>query len=594
MPNIGPSIQLTRIHFSFKVPGQLGRIMQLGLLWLSALVAASALADISFVPGDYYTTNRFTGTFGDGPVRTITQHDQTTWQPVGQLTIPPELADEARGLTFGPDSLLYVIVVKDLISSVLAIDSSGVIQQTYPVLGYGLWSDVSFGKVAFDRQYLYIAGPFLVRYRLGDPSSGIILPPPSNGANDVKPLPNGNLLVAETFEINEITVDGALVRNIPLITTNPLHFLYDITSIEFDPVTNNIFIANFLSSVLRMDPSGVLEKDAVFSYPADILVDLSGDLVVSSNGEAPRFFTHDLDRMGTLGEEEQHFVTRYIPWPSISGLPQNALVGEATGPEGGPVSFSLGSNDLEGNANILQVQPSSGSTFPVGTTPVTATAIDRQTHITTAAFDVLVRDTTPPAITAPGSLRIKSAKPKKGQAPNVRVNFADQLFASDLVDGTVTTTATPASGSLFPFGTTTVTVTAQDSHGNKSQTSFPVVLTKSVPKPKKPTVNVSVSPASIAENGNATVTVNATSTNPSRPTVVNYQISGTATPANQFFTLSRGQIVIPAGKSSGSIILHSIPNPLSTGSETATITLTPAGGYTLGKTKSATLTINNR
>src|SRR6185295_11097178 len=44
-------------------------------------------------------------------------------------------------------------------------------------------------------------------------------------------------------------------------------------------------------------------------------------------------------------------------------------------------------------------------------------------------------------------------------------------------DGTVATICTPASGSTFPFGPTTVSCSATDAHGNHSAASFIVTVT---------------------------------------------------------------------------------------------------------------------
>jgi len=48
--------------------------------------------------------------------------------------------------------------------------------------------------------------------------------------------------------------------------------------------------------------------------------------------------------------------------------------------------------------------------------------------------------------------------------------------AVDAVDGRVPVSCSPASGSLFAFGTTTVTCSAQDSSGNVATSTFPVIV----------------------------------------------------------------------------------------------------------------------
>src|SRR2546428_3746868 len=48
--------------------------------------------------------------------------------------------------------------------------------------------------------------------------------------------------------------------------------------------------------------------------------------------------------------------------------------------------------------------------------------------------------------------------------------------ATDLLDGSVAVSCTPASGATFPFGATTVTCTATDSHANVGTKTFTVTV----------------------------------------------------------------------------------------------------------------------
>src|SRR5437763_1527924 len=70
------------------VSGQLGRMAQLGLSLLLAFVAGNASADISFVAGDYYTSEIVPFTQGDPALRTITQYD-----PCFRLPLPAASKD---------------------------------------------------------------------------------------------------------------------------------------------------------------------------------------------------------------------------------------------------------------------------------------------------------------------------------------------------------------------------------------------------------------------------------------------------------------------------------------------------------------------
>jgi hypothetical protein len=77
-----------------------------------------------------------------------------------------------------------------------------------------------------------------------------------------------------------------------------------------------------------------------------------------------------------------------------------------------------------------------------------------------------VTDNTPPVISCPADMQIIG---------NSRCNY--QAAAYDLVDGNLTATCTPQSGSIFPVGTTTVTCTATDGARNNASCSFNVVGT---------------------------------------------------------------------------------------------------------------------
>src|SRR5207244_1373588 len=59
--------------------------------------------------------------------------------------------------------------------------------------------------------------------------------------------------------------------------------------------------------------------------------------------------------------------------------------------------------------------------------------------------------------------------------------FSYSASATDVLDGSVATSCTPASGSTFPFGVTTVTCSATDGHGNTGSASFRVIVVDTTP-----------------------------------------------------------------------------------------------------------------
>jgi hypothetical protein len=82
-------------------------------------------------------------------------------------------------------------------------------------------------------------------------------------------------------------------------------------------------------------------------------------------------------------------------------------------------------------------------------------------------------DTTGPVITTPGDLTVAGST-----AAGANVTF--EVSAVDAVSGNSVAAADPASGSLFPIGTTLVTVTATDAAGNPSTVTFTVTVTAPV------------------------------------------------------------------------------------------------------------------
>jgi hypothetical protein len=90
----------------------------------------------------------------------------------------------------------------------------------------------------------------------------------------------------------------------------------------------------------------------------------------------------------------------------------------------------------------------------------------------TCSFTVTVNDTQPPTITCPANIFV-AAQAHCPPTTSRTVNFT--VTASDNCPG-VTVVCSPASGSIFPVGTTTVTCTATDTSNNTATCSFTVTV----------------------------------------------------------------------------------------------------------------------
>jgi HYR domain len=152
--------------------------------------------------------------------------------------------------------------------------------------------------------------------------------------------------------------------------------------------------------------------------------------------------------------------------PPTLTLPPGQTV-EATGPDGATVSYTVSASDAQDGTLTPSCSPGSGSVFPLGTTPVNCSVTDSGGLTATSSFTVTVQDTTPPTLNLPVNITVKA-----GKAAVVTYTAT----ATDLVDGSVPVSCSPASGSTFNTGTTTVNCSATDAHHNTATGSFTVSL----------------------------------------------------------------------------------------------------------------------
>jgi len=120
--------------------------------------------------------------------------------------------------------------------------------------------------------------------------------------------------------------------------------------------------------------------------------------------------------------------------------------------------------------------PAAGSFFPVGTTTVTCTVSDAAANQSSCSFTVTVNDTQPPSITCPANVTTSNAPNQCGAV----VNYPNAT-ATDNCPGVGTPLCSPASGSFFPVGTTTVTCTVSDAAGNQSSCTFTIRVNDTQP-----------------------------------------------------------------------------------------------------------------
>src|SRR5262249_40869183 len=124
------------------------------------------------------------------------------------------------------------------------------------------------------------------------------------------------------------------------------------------------------------------------------------------------------------------------------------------------------------------------------------------------SFTVTVVDTTPPTIDPHADVSATT-----GDASGTNVTYAPPN-AHDTVDGTFAATCSPASGSHFAVGDTTVHCNAPDAHNNHAtETTFTAHVTLSVNHPPDITVPADITTEATGPSG-AVVTYQASASDP--------------------------------------------------------------------------------
>ena len=175
------------------------------------------------------------------------------------------------------------------------------------------------------------------------------------------------------------------------------------------------------------------------------------------------------------------------------------IIAEATDAEGAVVHF-----DAEGCA------PASGSRFPLGATLV---------ECPQRSFTVRVVDTLPPTIETPANL-VAEATGTNGAV----VDYSPPA-TSDLVDGAGVATCSPAPGTVFALGMTTVTCRAVDARGNAAT---PKTFTVTVSDTTAPTFDA-LADVSVSTNASSAEVVYVT---PTARDAVDGDIAAACTPAS--------------------------------------------------------------
>jgi hypothetical protein len=152
--------------------------------------------------------------------------------------------------------------------------------------------------------------------------------------------------------------------------------------------------------------------------------------------------------------------------PTIT-CPQPIVENAAPGACSKTVDYTFTVGDNCAGPITITTNPPSGSSFNLGTTPVTITATDAAGNSSQCQTTVTVLDVTAPTISCPTNVQT-IALTAAGRPVDYSTPAASDACSAASVQ------CVPASGGIFPVGTSTVTCTATDASTNTAQCSFTV------------------------------------------------------------------------------------------------------------------------
>jgi uncharacterized repeat protein (TIGR01451 family) len=177
------------------------------------------------------------------------------------------------------------------------------------------------------------------------------------------------------------------------------------------------------------------------------------------------------DGHGNTASDDVVFTVNDVTPPSITAPADSSAFadGSCLAPVPNYMTGTVAADNC-GSVTLSQ-SPAPGTLVGYGPHTVTVTANDGHGNTNSDTVVFTVNDNTPPVFTScPTSITIEST------CPSGAIGTYATPTATDNCGVTVTRTAGPASGSVFPIGTTTVTHVANDGHGNTATCTFTVTV----------------------------------------------------------------------------------------------------------------------
>jgi hypothetical protein len=322
-----------------------------------------------------------------------------------------------------------------------------------------------------------------------------LVPPVGNGGytNSTTPTFSANAEPASTLSFTIASGTGTTTltatadsHGLATVTTAPLtDGTYQVTAVAKDKAgnlsstTSSSFIIDTTPPSLATHVNVTAEAgtggNAVVTYAAETATDASGVTSLNYSQASGSSFHLGVttvnitagDAAGNSASTSFTVTVRDTTAPIVA-LHDN-VTAEATSAAGATVSYAAATASDAVGVTSITYSKNSGSTFPLGTTTVSITAKDAAGNSGIGSFTVTVQDTTAPVVTAPANVTATATGSTGAVVTYPAATATDAVGVTGL-------TYSQASGTTFPVGVTTVTVTAKDAAGNTGTKTFTVTV----------------------------------------------------------------------------------------------------------------------
>ncbi len=339
-----------------------------------------------------------------------------------------------------------------------------------------------------------------------------------NATSGITALINGNPVSAPAAEDNLVVSDAPALLTLTKSFTDDPVFPGDEVTLQFDITylggTNatGITFTDDLDAALSGLVATTLPADGFCGAGSTIsgtgLLTVSGASLLAPNGQCsfevtllvpetadPGIYTNTTGTItansgnisGNQATDDLEVIPNLRPPTANAGPDQTitcfvgneasvTLDGSASTSENLPLSYEWFLVGEEGNTLIATgVGPT--IVLPAGTHVIELIVTDLYSSAIDQVSITVVPDTEPPNITCPGNISVSN---DLGQCGAI-VTYSAPVGTDNCPGATTARIAGPASGSLFPVGTTTVTHRVTDANGNTAQCSFTVTVSDTEP-----------------------------------------------------------------------------------------------------------------